>query len=441
MSAEPPAAPEHGRADDAGADAVRTAQDRTAQAWAARAREVAAATGAVLGAVDPPLLHATEGPLAGVRVGFDDNVDTAGVRTTCGSLYFADRVPSADAVVVSRVLGAGAELVAKLNLSEFAIGLTTQNSAAGPVRNPWDTALVPGGSSGGAGAAVAAGLVDLAVGADAAGSLRLPAAACGVTALRPGLSVVPAAGIFPTCELVDSPGALARSVALVARAFAVLAGREVREPVPGAPRRIGLPELWFDDLDPGVAAVVAAAGEVFAAAGSELVPVQVPGIGAAQDVLYTLVYTSLFDLHRERLAAPELFHPDTLARVRLGEGLTDGHREEAVAVRAEYQRGLDEVFGEVDVLLTPTLPVDVPVADEDGNLLAVTRRLASLTAPWSLHAGPTLALPAGRHPVSGMPVGLQLTARVGGEDALLDAGAWFQQRTDWHTAVPPCSVG
>ncbi|MGY2078992.1 amidase [Modestobacter sp. SYSU DS0657] len=405
---------------------------------ARREEEVRAATNAVLRRIDPPLPHAAAGPLAGVRVGLTDNIDTAGLPTTCGSAYFADRVPDADAVVVTRLAAAGAQMVAKLNLSEFAVGLTSQNSAAGPVRNPWALDRLPGGSSGGAGAAVAAGLVDLALGTDTGGSVRLPAAACGVTGLRPGISVVPDAGTFPVCELVDTVGPLARTVELVARAFAVLAGRPARALRPAVPRRIGVPEAWFDDLDPGVAEVVAAAAGVFADGGAELVPVTVPGISVAQDVLYTIVYSGIADLHRERLATPELFQPDTLARLRVGEGVSEGDRAGALQVRAEFQRGLEEVLGQVDVLLTPTLPADVPTAVAAEDVLTLTRRLGTLTAPWSLHAGPTLALPVGRHPVSGLPVGAQLTAAVGGEDLLLDAGAWFEQRTSWHAELPPC---
>ena len=405
-----------------------------------RRRRVAAATNAVVTPIDPPLPHAADGPLAGVRVGVKDNIDTAGVRTTCGSAFFAERVPDADAVVVTRLVEAGAHVVAKLNLSEFAVGVTSQNSAAGPCRNPWDLGRIPCGSSGGAGAAVAAGLVDLALGTDTGGSVRLPAAACGVTGLRPGVGTVPDAGTFPLCELIDTVGPLARTVELVARAFAVLADRPVREPAPAPPRRIGLPVPADDDLDDGVAAVVQAAGQVFADGGSTLVPVEVPGLGAAQHVLYTLIYAGLPDVHRERLQHPELFHPETLTRVLLGSGLTEGHRDEAMAARADYQQAMDEVFASVDVLLTPTLPVDVPLADAEADVVALTRRLARFTAPWSLHAGPTLALPVGRHPASGMPVGAQLTAAVGGEDLLLDAGAWYQARTCWHQARPACSV-
>jgi aspartyl-tRNA(Asn)/glutamyl-tRNA(Gln) amidotransferase subunit A len=402
--------------------------------------QVRAATNAVITEIDPPLPHAADGPLAGVRVGLKDNIDTAGVRTTCGSAFFADRVPHRDAEVVSRLAAAGAQMVAKLNLSEFAVGLTSQNSAAGPVRNPWDLSRVPGGSSGGSAAAVAAGLVDVALGTDTGGSVRVPAAACGITGLRPGISVVPDAGTFPVCDRVDTVGPMARDVGLVARTFAVLAGRGPREPVPAPPRRIGVPEIWFDDLDCGVAQVVGAAGRVFADAGTQLVPVQVTGIGSAQDVLYTIIYSGMADLHAERLTRPELFQPDTLTRVRVGAGVCEDERAEALGAQREFQRGLDELFTVVDVLLSPALPVDVPLARTDDDVLTTTRRLAQLSAPWSLHAGPTLALPAGRHPVSGMPVGFQLTAAVGGEDLLLDVGAWFQQQTSWHTRRPPCAV-
>ena len=402
--------------------------------------EVRAVTNAVITVIDPPLPHAADGPLAGVRVGLKDNIDTAGVRTTCGSAYFADRVPDLDAEVVSRLAAAGAQQVAKLNMSEFAIGLTCQNSASGPVRNPWAPDRVAGGSSGGSAAAVATGLVDVALGTDTGGSVRVPAAACGVTGLRPGAFVVPDAGIFPVCELIDTVGPIARDVELVARTFAVLAGREPRQLQPGPPRRIGVPALWFDDLDPGVAEVVQAAGQAFADGGSELVPVTVPGIGSARDVLYTIIYAGLVDLHQQRLAAPELLQPETLTRIRVGERVSEDERAEALGAQREFQRGLDELFTQVDALLTPALPIDVPMAGERGDVLMTTRQIVQLTAPWSLHAGPTLALPAGRHPVSGMPVGVQLTAAVGNEDRLLDAGAWFQQRTSWHRLHPPCTV-
>lgn len=391
-----------------------------------------AGTNSVLRRVDRPVPAA--GPLSGVRLGVKDNIDVAGGPTTCGSAFFADRVPAQDAEVVRRLTDAGASLVAQLNLSEFAVGVTSQNSAAGPCRNPWDLDRIPGGSSGGSGAAVAAGVVDLALGTDTGGSIRLPASACGVVGLRPTIGSIPMDGVFPVCDDVDTVGPLARDVALVARAQRVLTGSTAPLPAPVAPRRIGLPVQLLADVDPGVRAVVDAAVAVF---GAEVVPVEVEGLLDAQDIVYTLVYADLARIHAHRLdSEPERFHPDTLVRVGLGRGITADERAAAVVARQALQGRISAALDGVDLLLTPTLPVDVPRADPD-DVLRVSRRLGQLTYPWSLHAGPTLALPVGRHPRSGMPVGVQLTGPVDGEDVLIAAGLWFQERTAWHTARPP----
>ncbi|SDF90125.1 amidase [Klenkia brasiliensis] len=374
------------------------------------------------------------GPLAGVRVGVKDNVDVAGGPTTCASAFFADRVPDHDAEVVRRLSDAGAQVVATLNLSEFAVGVTNQNSAAGPCRNPWDLSRIPGGSSGGSGAAVAAGTVDLALGTDTGGSVRLPASACGVVGLRPTHGSVPLDGVFPVCDDVDTVGPLARTVSLVARAQRVLTGSSAGLPEPAAPRRIGIPVQLLTDVDPGVQAVVDAAVAVF---GAEVVPVEVEGLLDAQDIVYTLVYADLARIHADRLAsAPERFHPDSLVRIGLGRDITAAQRASAVEARRALQSRISAALDGVDLLLTPTLPVDVPRADPD-DVLRVSRRLGSLTYPWSLHAGPTLALPVGFHPATGMPVGVQLTAPEDAEDVLFAAGLWYQQQTDWHTRRPP----
>ena len=378
-----------------------------------------------------------DGPLAGVRVGVKDNVDVAGGPTTCASAFFADRVPAADAEVVRRLSDAGAAVVATLNLSEFAVGVTNQNSAAGPCRNPWDLDRIPGGSSGGSGAAVAAGLVDLALGTDTGGSIRLPASCCGVVGLRPTHGSIPLDGVFPVCDDVDTVGPLARTVSLVARAQRVLTGSTAPLPEPAAPRRIGVPVQLLDDVDPGVQAVVDATMAVFDA---EVVPIEVEGLLDAQDIVYTLVYADLARIHASRLtSAPELFHPDSLVRIGLGRDITAAQRAAAVEARHGLQARISAAMDDVDLLLTPTMPVDVPRADPD-DVLRVSRRLGSLTYPWSLHAGPTLALPVGFHPESGMPVGVQLTAPEDAEDVLFAAGLWFQQQTDHHTRRPPTSA-
>jgi aspartyl-tRNA(Asn)/glutamyl-tRNA(Gln) amidotransferase subunit A len=391
-----------------------------------------AGTNSVIRWVDHPAPG--PGPLAGVRLGVKDNVDVAGGPTTCGSAFFADRVPERDAEVVQRLTAAGAQLVATLNLSEFAVGVTNQNSAAGPCRNPWDLDRIPGGSSGGSGAAVAAGIVDLALGTDTGGSIRLPASACGVVGLRPTHGSIPLDGVFPVCDDVDTVGPLAREVSLVASAQRVLTGSSASLPAPAAPRRIGVPVQLLTDVDPGVQAVVDAAVQVF---GAEVVPVEVEGLLDAQDIVYTLVYADLARIHASRLASePERFHPDSLVRIGLGRDITAEQRAAAVERRRVLQGRISAALDGVDLLLTPTMPVDVPRADP-VDVLRVSRRLGQLTYPWSLHAGPTLALPVGFHPVSGMPVGVQLTAPEDAEDVLFAAGLWFQQQTDWHTRRAP----
>jgi aspartyl-tRNA(Asn)/glutamyl-tRNA(Gln) amidotransferase subunit A len=384
---------------------------------------------------------APPGPLTGLRIGLKDNIDTAGVPTTCGSDFFRDRIPRQDAEVVARLRAAGARIVAKLNMAEFAVGVTSQNSAFGGCRNPWDPDRAPGGSSGGSGVAVAAGLVDAALGTDTGGSIRLPAAMCGVTGLRPSAGRISTAGVFPVSSITDTVGPLARSVAEVERLFTVLSD-EQRPVTRATTGRVGVPRHFFtDDVDPGVAEAVAAAARDLAAVGAELVDVRLPGVEFAQDVVYTLVYSELAELHRGRLAAePDRFCPDTLARIRLGLSLTPADRDAALRARVAFQSAVDDVFTGVDAVLTPALPVDVPLL-HGGDVIAVSRRLGQFSYPWSLHAGPTLALPVGFHPRSGMPVGAQLTAAAGREDLLFALGRAYQDRTRWHRRWPPRSVG
>lgn len=373
-----------------------------------------------------------------MTVGLKDNIDTAGSPTTCASDFFRDRVPPVEAEVVTRLRAAGARLTAKLEMAEFAVGVTSQNSAFGGCRNPWDPTRSPGGSSGGSGVAVAAGLVDAALGTDTGGSVRLPSAMCGVTGLRPTVGVISTAGVFPVCDETDTVGPLARSIDEVARLFRVLTdGRPSSDrPVTG---RIGVADSFFaKGVDPGVAAALrVAAADLAEATGSELVPVTVPGAASAQDTVYTLVYSQLAALHRARLeTAPERFQPDTLARIRLGTTITAADRALALQARAAFQRQLAELFSRVDVVLTPTLPVDVPRL-HGGDVVASSRQTGRFTYPWSLHAGPTLALPVGFHPESGMPVGAQLTAAPGEEELLFSLGQAYQGRTSWHRRRPP----
>jgi aspartyl-tRNA(Asn)/glutamyl-tRNA(Gln) amidotransferase subunit A len=412
------------------------------------ATEASAATGSVIvTALDGR--PGGSGPLAGWRIGVKDNVAVAGVRSTRGSAFFAEHVAPADAEVVNRLRAAGAGITATLNMAEFALGVTSQNSVHGGVVNPWDPTRIPGGSSGGSGAAVASGLVDAALGTDTGGSVRLPASMCGVTGLRPTYGTVPEDGIFPCCPETDATGPLTRTAAQAGLLAAVLTGREPVAPRPRRPDVVGVVALsgavdaghgaersWT--IDPAVTTRVDEAVRVFADGGATLREVTVPGLETVRDDLYVVVYHDLAALHAERLRdAPERFQADTLTRLRLGLGLSAADREAAMTRLAEFRAGVEEVLADVDVLVTPTVPVDVPRVGADPDVVALTKRVGELTAPWAVHRGPTLSVPVGMHPASGMPVGMQLTGPLGADDAVCAAGAWFQERTAWHEQRPP----
>ncbi len=380
------------------------------------------------------------GPLEGMRVGVKDNIDVSGVVSTCGSRFFDTRVATRDADVVTRLVDAGAQITAKLNMAEFAVGVTSQNTAAAVPRNPWDLTRVPCGSSGGSGSAVAAGVVDASLGTDTGGSVRLPASACGVTGLRPTWGSISNAGVFPVSGDFDTVGPMARAVVDVARMFEVLSHDADLATRPA--QRIGVPEVFItDDVDPVIADAVHAAARQLAELGYDIVPIDIPGAAAAQDIVYTLIYSDLARLHRDRIErSPELFQPATLARISLGLAMTDADRAAAIAGRTEYRRGLRAVFDSVDAVLTPTMPVDVPPIAGGADVVEQSRRVGQFTYPWSLHDGPTLALPVGFHSASGMPIGAQLTAAAHHERLLFGVGSRYQETTDWHLRTPPQSL-
>jgi aspartyl-tRNA(Asn)/glutamyl-tRNA(Gln) amidotransferase subunit A len=381
------------------------------------------------------------GPLTGLTFGVKDNIEVAGVRSTCGSAFLADHIASDDAPVVRRLRAAGAQLVATLNLAEFAVGVTSQNSAAGGPRNPWDLGRIPGGSSGGSGAAVAAGLVDLALGTDSGGSVRLPASACGITGLRPSPGLIDTTGVYPVSADFDTVGPMARTVELVEAAFDVLADQPRR--ARSRPTVIGVPGHFVtDDIDPAIRTAVDGLVETLRDLGYKVVKVDIPEAENAQAHVYTLLYSDLARVHADRLrAAPELFQPATLERIRIGVGIQPGQRRAAMIARSEFRAGLRRVFEEVEVVVTPTLPVDVPLAEDSQPVVAQSARLGQLSYPWSLHTGPTLSVPVGFHPLSGMPIGAQLSAAHADEAAVFAVGRSYQEITDWHTRRPPVRLG
>ncbi|NDK88806.1 amidase [Gordonia desulfuricans] len=382
----------------------------------------------------------TSGPLSGVRIGVKDNIAVGGVRSTCGSAYFADRIAESDAECVGALKRAGAIITSTLNLAEFAVGVTSQNSASGGPVNPWDPARVPGGSSGGSGVAVAAGIVDVALGTDTGGSIRLPAACCGVTGLRPSIGTLDMTGIFPVSAGFDTVGPIARTASLVHRTLSALVDFDVA-PRHDGPLRIAVPWPFVTaDVDPAIGEAVRTTTELLRRLGHTVVDIPIPHSESAQDVVYTLIYSDLARTHAQRLGdEPSRFQPATRERISLGLSISDDRRDAALRGRDVFRAAMVRVFAEADVVLTPAMPVDVPPLGGDDAVIAQARRMGQLTYPWSLHTGPTLALPIGIHP-SGMPIGGQLTAAETDEGLLLALAEQIQDHTDWHLRTPPIHV-
>lgn len=384
------------------------------------------------------------GPLDGMLLAVKDCIDVRGMRCTRGSAFFADRVAEADAPAIARLRAAGAVILGKTNLHEFAFGGTSQNAFFGGCRNPWDLDRIPGGSSGGSAAALAAGLAEAALGTDTGSSIRMPAALTGVSGLRPTHGTIPDGGVFPVCPPLDTVGPMARSVGPLAAMLAVMADAsagfaQAAEALDGgiAGIRIAVPDdFFFAEADPSVAAAVLDAARVLEAAGARLVTAAIEGAAEVQEHQTRLLVCDAADLHRERLAAaPEKFSEGV--RTRMLPGLSLSGIDYARSLRwLEQWRGRVAAFFEdtADLMLTPAVPIVAPRVDDDANLATVTRHISRFAWVWPAAACPSLAVPCGF--VDGLPVGLQLAGPRYSDLRLLTAGHAFQQATDWHRAVP-----
>jgi aspartyl-tRNA(Asn)/glutamyl-tRNA(Gln) amidotransferase subunit A len=390
-------------------------------------------------------------PLAGMPIAVKDNIDVGGVLTTVASKFFADFVPDEDSETVRRVRAAGGVIVGKAMLHEFVFGATCNNPFYGQCRNPWDVERIPGGSSGGSGAALAADLCVGALGSDTGGSVRIPAHLNGVSALRPTFGSVSSRGAFPICWSFDTVGPMARSMVDVAHMYAVMAGFDLEDPravdhppvdvlsgleagVEGV--RIGIPEaFFFDDLEPGIDAVVRAAADQLADLGAELVAIDLPGGAAATDICSRLIRADALALHRERLEAhPELIGEDIRRRLELGKQITGADYSAMEQRMLQWRRGIHRLFEQFDLLATPTTNAVAPHI-EGAETISMTEELTRFTYPWSAAHLPAISIPAG-FSAEGMPIGVQLAAGPWHEALLLRAAAAFQTETDYHLRRP-----
>ena len=397
---------------------------------------------------------AVGGLLAGVPISVKDCIDVAGTPCTNGSTFFADYVPENDALVVQRLRQAGAVILGKTNLHEFAYGSTTQNPHYGSTRNPWDLDRIPSGSSGGAGASVAAQMCVGAVGSDTGGSVRTPAAINGVSGLRPSMGSIPMTGSFTRiCPAIDTVGPLGESVEIVARMFAVMAGYDdddlysVRREQPDflgsldngiKGIRIGLPQKFFlEDLEEGVGSAVEASAQRLAALGADIVEIELEGAEYAQQSVMPMVWADAYEYHRERVeSAPEKFGRDVLDRILLGRDIAGCDYAAALRARERWNRTVDRTLEQVDVILTPTTPITAPLVEESSDMLSTTHHLTRFTYLFSWAGLPGLSVPCG-FTSAGMPIGMLLNGRPWEETLLFQIGHSYQNDTDWHSRRPP----
>jgi aspartyl-tRNA(Asn)/glutamyl-tRNA(Gln) amidotransferase subunit A len=390
-------------------------------------------------------------PLDGLPVAVKDSIDIAGTPTTVGSSFFKHRVAASDAECMRRLREAGAVVLGKTNMHEFAFGGTTDNPFFGTCRNPWDLQRIPGGSSGGSAAAVAAGLCCGSLGSDTGGSVRIPAALNGVSGMRPTYGLVSSRGVFPLSRTLDIVGPMARTVADVAAMLAVLAGYDELDPrsipceIATIPRStsdglagmtIGVPQrFFFDGVDNEVAHAVRNGIDALGELGAVVRAVELPGADVVNHHSNSIIWAEAFALHRTRLYEdPELFGADTRMTLRFGEAVTGAEFADALQGMFEWQRTVSRAFRDVDIIATPATAAVAPNLD-DVETVGVTANLVRLTRHWSLAQVPALVVPCG-FSSEGLPIGLQLAAAKTRDATLLRAGLEYQAATDWHLRRP-----
>jgi aspartyl-tRNA(Asn)/glutamyl-tRNA(Gln) amidotransferase subunit A len=389
------------------------------------------------------------GPLHGVPIALKDLFDTAGVKTTAGSGVFKDRIPTEDAEVVRRLKAAGAVLLGKTNMQEFAFGGTSLISYFGAVRNPWELGHIAGGSSGGSAAAVAAELCYGALGSDTAGSVRLPASHCGIAGLKPTYGLVSIRGVIPLSWSLDHVGPIARTVADTAILLQAIAGYDEQDTtsekmhVPDysvhlgtkvSSVRIGVPrEFFFANLDPEIEASMREALSVLEklTAGLKDVALHADKMESLRD---TVRAAEAYAYHREYVAkTPELYQPLILKRIQAGANVTTPAYIQGRRDLAEVRRKAEKWIDGVDVLVTPTLSITTATVDDPhaDDILPTVRN----TSPFDVNGWPAISVPCG-FTSKGLPMGLQIIGPKGGEAVVFQVAHAYEQATDSHKRRP-----
>ncbi len=392
------------------------------------------------------------GPLHGIPIALKDNMDTGGIRTTAASAVLAERVPAEDAEVYRRLKEAGAVLLGKLNLHEFAYGGTSAITHFGPVHNPWNLEHIPGGSSGGSGAAVAARLCCAALGTDTLASIRLPSAYCGIVGLKASHGLVSIRGIIPISETLDHCGPMTRTVGDAALVLQAIAGYDARDPVSirtdipdyaGALQRstsglrLGLPQSpYFDRLDAEVQKAAETAVGVLGRLTAGARAIELP-----PHPDFPVLLAEATGYHKQFLSDPlkrGLYDPVTLARIDAAAAISTADYVNAYRELLLARKAIHDTFREVDLLVTPTTP-GLPERIED----AITPTEASGGEPalrntfaFNIFGIPTITVPCG-FSRSGLPIGIQISGPPRGEISVLALAQAYELATEWHIAEAP----
>jgi len=390
------------------------------------------------------------GPLHGIPLAVKDNMDTAGVRTTGASELFKDRIPVEDAEIVRRLKRAGAVLLGKTNLHEFAYGGSSSVSYFGPVRNPWALDRVPGGSSGGSAAAVAADLCFGAFGTDTAGSVRIPASYCGIVGLKPTYGRVSNRGVIPLSWTLDHVGPLSKTVEDTALLLGAISGFDALDPtsvdvpVPDyasalrtrvANVRLGAPRtMFFEGLDPEISTAVNSALDLLRTLSRSLNDVQLPSTG---NLLREIMGPEGYAYHSRWLReSPEKYQPQTRERiVQFGTAVTAEAYVQARRQCDVLRREIRKTFADVDLLVTPTMAAPPSLTEPIEQSASLDPGRTRNTWPFDVLGLPAMTVPCG-FTRTGLPIGLQIVGAPFAEPTVLAMAHAYERATDWHTRQP-----
>jgi aspartyl-tRNA(Asn)/glutamyl-tRNA(Gln) amidotransferase subunit A len=402
----------------------------------------------------------SRGPLDGIPIALKDNIWTRGIRTTAGSKFLEHFVPEENATVAQSLRRAGAVLLGKTSLHEFAYGITTNNPHFGPTRNPWDTARIPGGSSGGSAAAIAAGLCVASVGTDTGGSIRIPAALCGIVGLKPTFGRVSCGGVVALAPTFDHVGPLARTVADAALILGVIAGRDPHDSATFSqprfksfddvrglqkrlrpqfskkrPLKLGLPrEYFFTSVSEGVREAVKLAVHSFEKLGAVVEEVSLPNINDGDDASTSIALAEAVHYHQSQGWFPAHtadYGDDIRKRLEMGSDIRAADYLAAREVQRRVRAEFDAVLTQVDAIIAPTTPITAPLIGENVVEIEsaeepVRGALIRLNRPANFTGLPAISLPCGWSEQN-LPIGLQLIGRAWDEEHLLVIAQLFEQ--------------